>query len=49
MVAEAEHFCMKMRGVKNDARMTSHAFRGTFQNRDEKADIVAMIRGQHDF
>ena len=36
VIAEAEHFCMKMRGVKNDARMTSHAFRGVFQNDDEK-------------
>ena len=49
VVAEAEHFCMKMRGVKNDARMTSHAFRGIFQNKDEKADVVAMIRGQNNF
>ena len=47
VVAEAEHFCMKMRGVRNDARMTSHAFRGIFQNKDEKADIVAMIRGHN--
>ena len=49
VVAEAEHFCMKMRGVRNNARMTSHAFRGTFQNKDEKASIVAVIRGQHNF
>ena len=49
VVAEAEHFCMKMRGVKNDARMTSHAFRGIFQNKDKKADVVAMIRGQNNF
>ena len=49
VVAEAEHFCMKMRGVRNDAKLTSHAFRGIFQNKDEKADIVAMIRGQNNF
>ena len=46
VVAEAEHLCMKMRGVKNDARMTSNAFRGIYQNNDEKASIVAMIRRQ---
>lgn len=49
VVAEAEHLCMKMRGVRNDARMTSNAFRGIFQSDDEKTGIVAMIRRQHDF
>ena len=49
VIAEAEHFCMKMRGVRNDARMTSHAFRGTFQNKNEKTDIVSMLRRQQDF
>lgn len=49
VIAEAEHLCMKMRGVRNDARMTSNAFRGIFQRDDEKADVVAMIRRQHDF
>lgn len=44
VVAEAEHLCMKMRGVRNDARMTSHAFRGIFQNKDEKETIMSMIR-----
>ena len=46
VVAEAEHLCMKMRGVRNDARMTSSAFRGIYQNNEEKASIVAMIRRQ---
>lgn len=46
VVAEAEHLCMKMRGVRNDARMTSSAFRGIYQNSNEKASIVAMIRRQ---
>ncbi len=46
VVAEAEHLCMKMRGVRNDARMTSSAFRGIYQDSNEKASIVAMIRRQ---
>ena len=49
VIAEAEHLCMKMRGVRNDATMTSHAFRGIFQNKDEKADVVAMIKGKNNF
>ncbi len=46
VVAEAEHLCMKMRGVKNDARMTSSAFRGIYRSNPEKASIVSMIRCQ---
>lgn len=49
VIAEAEHLCMKMRGVRNDARMTSNAFRGIFQSDDEKTNVVAMIKRQHDF
>ncbi len=44
VVADAEHLCMKMRGVRNDARMTSSAFRGIYENREEKEGILAMIR-----
>lgn len=44
VVAEAEHLCMKMRGVRNDARMTSSAFRGIYRNKEEKESVLAMIR-----
>lgn len=43
VVAEAEHLCMKMRGVRNDAKMTSSAFRGIYENKEEKQSILAMI------
>ena len=42
--AEAEHLCMKMRGVRNDARMSSAAYRGVFENRAEKATVLNMVR-----
>jgi len=42
--ADAEHLCMRMRGVRNHAKMTSTAYRGTFANREEKASILAMMR-----
>ena len=32
VMAEAEHLCMKMRGVKNDAKVSSSAFRGIYEN-----------------
>jgi len=44
VMADAEHLCMRMRGVRNDARMTSSAFRGIYENREEKEGILAMIR-----
>src|SRR4030066_536388 len=43
VMAEAEHLCMKMRGVKNDSKMTTIAYRGIYQNKEEKENIVAMI------
>ena len=44
VVAEGNHMCMQMRGVRNDAKMTSNAFRGIFQNDDAKSAVLAMIR-----
>ncbi|MBT3574163.1 MAG: GTP cyclohydrolase I FolE, partial [Nitrosopumilus sp.] len=38
------HLCMKMRGVRNDATLSSSAFRGIYENKDEKESIIALIR-----
>ena len=43
VMVEAKHLCMKMRGVKNDALMTSTAFRGIYEKTEERDNIVAMI------
>mgnify|MGYP001380695779 CR=1 FL=1 len=42
--ADAEHLCMKMRGVRNDATLSSSAFRGIYENKEEKEGILALIR-----
>jgi len=42
--ADAEHLCMKMRGVRNDARLSSSAFRGIYENKEEKEGILSLIR-----
>ena len=42
--ADAEHLCMKMRGVRNDATLSSSAFRGIYENKEEKESIVNTIR-----
>jgi GTP cyclohydrolase I len=44
VISDAEHFCMKMRGVKNDATMTSAAYRGIYERKENREDIVTMIR-----
>ena len=44
VLADAEHLCMKMRGVRNDATLTSSAFRGIYENTREKEGILALIR-----
>ncbi|MGQ0605959.1 MAG: GTP cyclohydrolase I FolE [Candidatus Nitrosotenuis sp.] len=44
VLSEAEHFCMKMRGVKNDATMTSAAYRGFYERKENREDVVAIIR-----
>jgi GTP cyclohydrolase I len=35
---------MKMRGVRNDATLTSSAYRGIYENKEEKEGIMTMIR-----
>ena len=44
VLADAEHLCMKMRGVKNDAKLSSSAFRGIYENKEEKAAIMSLIK-----
>lgn len=44
VLADAEHLCMKMRGVRNDATLSSSAFRGIYENKEEKEGIVALVR-----
>jgi len=42
--ADAEHLCMKMRGVKSNATLSSSAFRGIYENKEEKETIMTLIR-----
>ncbi len=34
---------MKMRGVENDAKVTTVAYRGIYDKKEERADILSMI------
>ena len=42
--ADAEHLCMKMRGVRNNAMLSTSAFRGIYENKEEKESITTLIR-----
>ena len=44
VLIDAEHLCMKMRGVRNDVTLSSSAFRGIYENKDEKEGIMTLIR-----
>ena len=44
VIAQAEHLCMKMRGVRNNANVTTAAFRGIFEKKEEKESIIQTIK-----
>jgi len=44
VIAEGEHLCMRMRGVRNDAKVTSIAYRGIYEKKEARTDIIALIR-----
>ncbi len=46
VLADTEHLCMKMRGVRNDATLSSAEFRGVYEDREERNNIVTLIRRQ---
>ena len=43
VIAEGEHLCMRMRGVKNDAKVTSIAYRGIYEKKEARTDILALV------
>ena len=44
VMIEGEHLCMQMRGVRNDARMTTTANRGIYENSEAKESIITMMQ-----
>lgn len=43
VIAEGEHLCMKMRGVRNDSSITTIAHRGVMAQREMREHILALI------
>ena len=44
VMAEAEHLCMKMRGVRNNANVTSAAFRGIYSKKEDQENIINILK-----
>jgi GTP cyclohydrolase I len=44
VIAEGEHLCMKMRGVRNDSSIMTIAYRGTMSQKDMREHVLAMIK-----
>ena len=44
VIAEGEHLCMKMRGVRNDSSIMTIAYRGVMDQKDLREHVLAMIR-----
>ncbi len=44
VMAEGEHLCMKMRGVRNDSSIMTVAYRGVLDQKEAREHILAMIQ-----
>ena len=47
VLAEAEHLCMRMRGVRNDATLHTSAYRGIYENLGQREGIMTVIRNRN--
>lgn len=44
VIAEGDHLCMKMRGVRNNSSMLTIAYRGIMEQKDLREHVLAMIK-----
>ncbi|MFN4337167.1 MAG: GTP cyclohydrolase I FolE [Candidatus Nitrosocaldus sp.] len=44
VVVEGDHMCMRMRGVKNNSRILTIAYRGEFENKELREQILLLLR-----
>jgi GTP cyclohydrolase I len=43
VIAEGEHLCMKMRGVRNNSRIMTLAHRGVLENKEIREHVLTLI------
>jgi GTP cyclohydrolase I len=44
VIAEGEHLCMKMRGVRNDSSIMTIGYRGVMEQKDLREHVLAMVK-----
>ncbi|MEM0364818.1 MAG: GTP cyclohydrolase I FolE [Candidatus Nitrosocaldus sp.] len=43
VVVEGDHMCMRMRGVKNNSRILTIAYRGEFEKREVREQVLSLL------
>ncbi|GIU70790.1 MAG: GTP cyclohydrolase 1 [Candidatus Nitrosocaldaceae archaeon] len=43
VIAEGDHMCMKMRGVRNNSKVMTIAYRGEFKNKELRENIMPLL------
>jgi GTP cyclohydrolase I (EC 3.5.4.16) len=49
VVIEGDHMCMRMRGVKNNSKILTIAYRGEFKNKELREQAISIIKGGHGY
>ncbi len=49
VVIEGDHMCMRMRGVKNNSKILTIAYRGEFKNKELREQAISIIKGDHEY
>lgn len=49
VIVEGDHMCMRMRGVKNNSKILTIAYKGEFKSKDLREHALAMIRREERF
>jgi GTP cyclohydrolase I len=43
VIAEGDHMCMKMRGVRNNSKVMTIAYRGEFKNKELRENVMPLL------
>ncbi len=46
VIAEGDHMCMKMRGVKNNSKVMTIAYRGEFKQKELRESMIPLLQSK---
>ncbi len=49
VVIEGDHMCMRMRGVKNNSKILTIAYRGEFKSKELRDQAISIIKGEQEY